>query len=189
MSSSERPHAPLPGGSRFGVPVGQLALVVPDVDASVRSYWALLGIGPWSVYTVGGPHLRGVTYRGRPSRFKIRYGLAMSGSLTMEIIQPLEGPSIWHEYLDHRGAALHHFNFYVPDFDEAASGMAEEGWVAVQTGDGFGRSRDGKFAYYEHGDDIGCLVEIVQAPSQRDTPELVYPEPLPDLAESPPDRD
>lgn len=48
---------------------------------------------------------------------------------------------------------------------------------AVQTGDGFGASRDGEFADYEHGDDIGCLVEFVQAPTQRNTPDLVYPEP------------
>lgn len=172
----ERRLAPLPGGSRFGVPVGQLALVVPDVEASVRSYWELLGIGPWKVYTVGGPHLSDVTYRGKPSTFRIRYGLATSGSLTVEIIQPVGGPSIWDEYLDRGGASLHHFAFYVPDFEEAIGGMTHGGWVAVQTGDGFGRTRDGRFAYYEHGSDIGCLVEIVQAPTERDTPELIYPE-------------
>ena len=169
-------QAPLPGGSRFGVPVGQLALVVPDVDASIEAYWSLLGIGPWKLYTVGGPHLTNVTYRGEPAHFKIRYGLALSGDLTMEIIQPLEGPSIWHEYLETRGPSLHHFNFYVDDFDAAAAEIADQGWVAVQTGDGFGRTRDGRFAYYEHGDDIGCLVELVTAPTERDTPELIYPE-------------
>lgn len=170
-------QAPLSGGSRFGVPVGQLALVVPDVDASIEAYWSLLGIGPWKIYTVGGPHLTNVTYRGEPAHFKIRYGLALSGDLTMEIIQPLEGPSIWHEYLETRGPSLHHFNFYVDDFDAAAAEIADQGWVAVQTGDGFGRTRDGRFAYYEHGDDIGCLVELVTAPTERDTPELIYPEP------------
>jgi hypothetical protein len=176
MSGLERLRAPLPGGSRFGVPVGQLALVVPDVDASIRAYWSLLGIGPWRIYTVG-DGLTDVTYRGQPARFKIRYGLALSGDLTMEIIQPLEGPSIWHEYLERRGASLHHFNFYVDDFDAAVALIGDEGWSAVQTGDGFGASRDGRFAYYEHSDAIGCLVELVQAPSLRNTPDLVYPEP------------
>ena len=145
--------------------------MVPDVDTSIRAYWSLLGIGPWKVYTVG-DGLSGVTYRGEPARFKIRYGLAQSGELTLEIIQPLEGPSIWHEYLERRGASLHHFNFYVDDFDAAAARIVDRGWNAVQTGDGFGASRDGRFAYYEHGDDIGCLVELVQVPTQRNTPEL-----------------
>lgn len=176
MADAQGVRAPMPGGSLFGVPVGQLALVVPDVEASIRAHWRLLGIGPWRVYTVGGPYLTGVTYRGRPSSFKIRYGLATSGSLTLEIIQPLEGPSIWHEYLDSQGASLHHFAFYVPDFDEAIGRMTDSGWVAAQTGDGFGRTRDGRFAYFDHGSDIGSLVEIVQAPAQRDTPELTYPD-------------
>lgn len=174
MPSIEGVNAPLPGGSRFGVPVGQLALVVPDAEASIRAYWSQLGIGPWKIYTVG-DGLTDVTYRGRPATFKIHYGLAMSGSLTMEIIEPLEGPSIWHEYLEERGPSLHHFNFYVDDFDAAAAEIADQGWVAVQTGNGFGASGDGKFAYYEHGDDIGCLVELVQAPTERNTPDLVYP--------------
>lgn len=176
MPRLEHVKAPMPGGSRFGVPVGQLALVVPDVDASIQAYWELLGIGPWNVYTVG-DGLTGVTYRGEPARFKIRYGLAMSGGLTMEIIQPLEGPSIWHEYLALRGASLHHFNFYVDDFEAATAEIEDQGWVAVQTGDGFGQTRDGRFAYYEHGDDIGCLVELVTAPTERNTPERIYPAP------------
>ena len=66
--------------------------------------------------------------------------------------------------------------FYVPDFNAAAKLMNGQGWVAVQTGDGFGRTRDGRFAYYEHGNDIGGLVELVQAPTERDVPEIVYPE-------------
>jgi hypothetical protein len=185
MADTDDMHVRVPSDSAFGVPVGQLALVVPDVEASIRAYWTLLGIGPWRVYTVGGPHLRGVLYRGEPASFKIRYGLAMSGSLTMEVIQPLEGPSIWHEFLEGRGASLHHMAFYVPDFERAASRMQGHGWVAVQTGDGFGRTRDGRFAYYEHGDDVGCLVEIVQAPTERDAPELVYPGRLSDQRQGP----
>lgn len=170
-------QAPLPGGSVFGRPLGQVALVVPDVEASVRAYWDLLGIGPWRIYRVSGPPVTGVTYRGAPGVFAIRYALADVGGVTLEVIQPLEGPSIWHELLEARGACLHHIAFYVEDFEQATHLMRQAGWAAVQTGDGFGRTRDGRFAYFEHGDDIGGLVEIVVAPTERDTPELIYPQP------------
>lgn len=176
MTVADEMKAPLSSGSLFGVPVGQLALVVPDVEESIRAYWSLLGIGPWKIYTVGGPYLKHVTYRGQAATFKIRYGLAKSGPLTIEVIQPLEGPGIWDEFLDRRGACLHHMAFYVDDFERASRHMAGRGWVAVQTGDGFGRTRDGRFAYYEHGSDIGTLVEIVQPPTERDVPEMLYPE-------------
>lgn len=55
--------------------------------------------------------------------------------------------------------------------------MAERGWDPVQEGHGFGRSRDGRIIYYEHSDAIGCIVEIIRAPTVRDEPELVYPAP------------
>ncbi len=103
----------------------------------------------------------------------------MSGSLTMEVIQPLEGPSIWHEYLEEPGCHRSTTSTSTCPTSSGRGAHGRQGWVAVQTGDGFGRTRDGRFAYYEHGDDIGCLVELVQAPTERDTPELIYPEPPP----------
>lgn len=178
--SEGRPGSPvpLPGGSILGRPIGQVALVVEDAVASVRAYWEHLGVGPWRVYTIGHPTVTGMTYRGRPAAWRIRYALTESGPLRFEVIQPLEGPSIWHEYLERRGPSLHHIAFYVDDFDAAARQMAAHGWESVQEGHGFGRSGDGRLIYYEHGDAIGCIVEIIKAPTERDAPELVYPEPL-----------
>ena len=39
----------------------------------------------------------------------------------------------------------------------------------------FGRSRDGRFAYYEHPAVEGIIVEVVQAPTDRFPPELTIP--------------
>jgi hypothetical protein len=119
--------------------------------------------------------MRDVTYRGRPAAYRIRYALAGCGPVTLELIQPLEGPSIWDEFLAARGPSLHHVAFYVEDVEAALGLLAGQGWSVVQTGDGFGRSRDGRFVYLEHGDDIGCLVELVRPPRRRDDPELIVP--------------
>ena len=62
------------------------------------------GIGPWNVYTIGAPSMTGMTYRGEPADFRIRHALAFSGEVMIELVQPLEGQSIWQEYLDARGA-------------------------------------------------------------------------------------
>jgi hypothetical protein len=45
----------------------------------------------------------------------------------------------------------------------------------VATGDGFGKSRDGRFSYWEHPDVSGIIVEIVQVPGERFPPELTIP--------------
>ena len=35
--------------------IGQIAVVVHDLDRALQRYWSVLGIGPWSVYTYGTP--------------------------------------------------------------------------------------------------------------------------------------
>ena len=163
--------------SLLGTPIRQIALIVPDLEAAVRAYAEALGIGPWNVYTIGAPTMTGMTYRGRPADFRIRHALAFSGEVMIELVQPLEGASIWQEYLDDRGASLHHIAFYVDDFEPAAATMAARGWVPVQAGTGFGRSADGAFAYYEHPVAAGIIVEVVKPPTERFAPEWTWPEP------------
>lgn len=163
--------------SMLGRPVRQIAIVVPDLETAVRGYVDALGIGPWNVYTIGAPTMTGMTYRGRPADFRIRHALAFSGEVMLELIEPLDGESIWQEYLDARGASLHHVAFYVDDFVAAAAAMAERGWRGVQAGTGFGRSRDGEFIYYEHPAAVGIIVEVVKPPSERFPPEWTYPPP------------
>ena len=176
-----RPATPgdiqLPGGSMLGRPVRQVALVVPDAAAQARAWWDHLGIGPWNLYTIGAPDLTGMTYRGRPADFRIRHALAFSGEVMLELVEPIAGPSIWQEYLDRGGPTLHHIAVYTDDFPVSAAAMEAEGWLAVQTGSGFGRSRDGRFAYYEHPEVLGVIAEVVQAPTDRFPPELTIPSP------------
>jgi catechol 2,3-dioxygenase-like lactoylglutathione lyase family enzyme len=169
--------AALPQLSALGRPIRQIALIVPDLEAGVRAYHDALGIGPWNVYTIGAPSMTGMTYRGEPADFRIRHALAFSGEVMIELVQPLEGRNIWQEYLDARGASLHHIAFYVDDFDAATATMRERGWQPVQAGDGFGKSRDGRFTYYEHPTAIGIIVEVVKPPSERFAPEWTYPVP------------
>jgi len=176
MTTPATPPIPqLPGGSRLGKPVRQVALVVADAEAQARAWAEHLGIGPWNLYTIGAPDLVGMTYRGKPADFRIRHALAFSGEVMLELVQPLSGESIWQEYLERRGATLHHVAIYADDFAASAAIVEADGWVAVQTGSGFGRSRDGRFAYYEHPAVDGIIVEVVQAPTDRFPPELTIP--------------
>ncbi len=39
--------------------IGQIAIVVRDIKASMEHYWSTLGIGPWKVYTNASPPLQG----------------------------------------------------------------------------------------------------------------------------------
>ena len=168
---------PLPGGTMLGKPVRQVALVVPDVEAQAQAWWDRLGVGPWSLYTLDAGKLDAATYRGQPSSFRIRHALAFTGEVMLELVEPVAGPSIWSEFLDRGGAGMQHVAFYPDDFGAASDALTAEGWTQVATGDGFGKSRDGRFSYWEHPEVAGIIVEIVQVPGERFPPELTIPAP------------
>lgn len=163
--------------SALGVPVLQVAVVVDDVERAVQDWWEHLGIGPWRVFTYGPAELSDQTYRGEPGEWTVRAALAMSGDVMMELVESVTGHDIWAEQLAERGSSLHHFAFYVPDFEAAVAEMRSRGWRIVQSARAYGRSHDGHLAYFEHDTISGMFVEVVQPPTERSDPDFVYPTP------------
>jgi 4-hydroxyphenylpyruvate dioxygenase-like putative hemolysin len=97
----------------------QTGIVVKDLQASMEHYWRTLGIGPWKVYTYAPPTLREAMVRGRAVEYAIRIAHAHAGSVQLELIQPLAGPSIFAEYLEMKGEGLHHIQSRTEDIEGA----------------------------------------------------------------------
>jgi catechol 2,3-dioxygenase-like lactoylglutathione lyase family enzyme len=157
--------------------IKQIALVVRDLDASVRAYWDLLRIGPWTGYQLDETILKDMHYRGQPASFSLRHALAWKDGVQMELVQPLSGPSIFAEHLERHGEGLHHVGIYVPDHAQAVAEFKAQGLRPLQGARGFGATGDGAFAYFESDLPIAAIVELIQAPSVRRTPAFVYPPP------------
>ncbi len=164
----------------MGVPVsglgriGQLGIVVRDIQASMQHYWRVLGIGPWNVYT-NGPQLRNVTYHGRPASYRVRVALASTESMVYELIQYLEGDSIHRDFLAAQGEGIEHVGVYVPNLDEPLARLRSQGVTVLQSADGLGAIGDGRYAYLDTRSTLGVVLELIQAASQRVAPELTYP--------------
>ncbi len=158
--------------------IGQLGIVVRDIRASMEHYWGALGIGPWKVYT-NGPHLRNVTYHGRPASYRVRVALAHTDPLVVELIQYLEGDSIHRDFLAAHGEGVEHVGVYVPHLDEPLARLQGQGLTVLQSADGLGAVGDGRYAYLDTRSTLGTILELIQAPSQRVAPELTDPYPDP----------
>jgi len=91
-----------------GLPITQVACVVRDLRASMEAYHRALGWGPWQVYEHKPPVLHHTEYRGRPAEFTMLGAEVQAGPIVFELLQPLEGPSIYRDWLDERGEGLHH---------------------------------------------------------------------------------
>lgn len=159
----------------LGHPVKQVAMVVRDLDAAVRSYWERFGIGPWTGYTLEPPRLKDMTYHGEAAEFSLRHALGWSGDVQLELVQPLEGPSIFVDHLEEHGEGLHHLGIYVEDHAGAVRSLEEQGFRLLQGARGFGAGGDGAFAYFASDDPLAAIIEVIEAPQVRAEPAFVYP--------------
>jgi methylmalonyl-CoA/ethylmalonyl-CoA epimerase len=160
-------------------PFRQVALVVRDLDAAVRTWWHVFGVGPWTAYRLSPDVFSRTLYRGEEVPFGLRHALAVSGGVQLELVQPLEGPSIFAEHLEAHGEGLHHLGIYVADHAAAVSRALARGYEPLQSAHGFGAEGDGAFAYFAI-EGVPAVVELISAPRVRRAPEFVYPPPLDD---------
>ena len=94
--------------------VKQVCVVVEDLDATIRDYWETAGIGPWAVWT---PDLTEMRIRDCEAAFSMKLALAWTDGFIWEVVQPLEGPSIYREHLDRHGEGMHHVLVRTSDAD------------------------------------------------------------------------
>jgi catechol 2,3-dioxygenase-like lactoylglutathione lyase family enzyme len=88
--------------------ITQIAVVVRDIEAALKSYTETLGWGPWSVFDYKPPLLHDTQVKGEPVEFRMIGAETSVDGLGFELIQPVSGPSIYQEFLDTHGEGVQH---------------------------------------------------------------------------------
>ena len=153
----------------------QVGIVVPDLEAAMRAYGPPSGAGDvWKLWTYDEQTLSERRFRGGAGTFSML--LALGGSdPQLELVQPLEGPSLYHEFLEQCGSGLHHMAFKVDDLAAATDAMEAAGFPLLQAGFGFGADGSGGFAYYDTVAALGYVTEAVEPPAVRREPHRTFP--------------
>jgi catechol 2,3-dioxygenase-like lactoylglutathione lyase family enzyme len=99
--------------------ISQIAVVCRDLRKTMEQYTNLLGWGPWNVYRHEPPRLHDTELHGKPTEYTMLGAETQVGDMGFELLQPLEGPSIYREWLDEHGEGLHHVAVMLHDFDES----------------------------------------------------------------------
>jgi catechol 2,3-dioxygenase-like lactoylglutathione lyase family enzyme len=149
--------------------VDQVAYLVPDIDEAVAEWNAVLGPRTWLTWHYSAETLPRLGFRGGPGEFEMRIALSAEAP-QIELIQPISGPSIYHEWIARRGYGPHHIGRFVVDIETAVAALRELGVEPIQWGADYGLDGDGGFAYYEFGPDRGTVVELIQPPARRPVP-------------------
>lgn len=126
----------------------QVGLIVADADKAAQDFARWLGADPVEVLDWPQPGFDPDSYYyGKPARWKLRVGFFQIGNLQWELIQPVEGTSIFADFLKERGPGLHHIRFTEPNFDEYAAALQKAGIQMISHGKGI--HKVSRWAYFD----------------------------------------
>jgi len=141
-------------GNPFAV-LHQAAGVVTDIDKAVEHY-AWLGVGPFKPMKIV---ITDKWVRGTPVQLKTKALITQLGPLEFELLQPVEGPSVYWEYLRKTGGeGLQHLGFFLDNLEEESEKLFKKGVKPTQQGRG---PSDG-FDYFETDEIGGVVLEFVR---------------------------
>ena len=163
--------------------INQVALVVKDIEKTVEDYWKILGIGPWNIFPWEAPTVFDRKYYGKPTQAKEKIALAQVGAVQLELVQSVEGNSIYQDFLTEHGEGLHHVAICVDDLDAARAEFLRRGFESIQGGPIPGLNRDGSFEYFDARRDFGTVIELLDWPEEMEE-QPTYPQPDPPVGSS-----
>ena len=143
-------------GALFPAGLFQIAIVVRDIQSAMKVLTNTLGAGEFRMVS----STTRKVYRGKRIRPEQLIAIADFGPVSIELIQPLTGDSVYTEFLAKHGEGVHHLGFSmnsVEDYAEALAHLAAGGFPVVQSG----RRADLNYDYVDTERAIGTYVELV----------------------------
>ncbi|MBV8733432.1 MAG: VOC family protein [Solirubrobacterales bacterium] len=174
MEANQSPEA-LTGLLGRQLQISQIAVVCKDLQKTMEQYMTLLGWGPWNVYRHEPPRLHDTELNGKPTQYTMLGAETHVGEMGFELLQPLEGPSIYREWLEQRGEGLHHVAVMLHDFDESTrlkERFAEVG-ASVLMGGRIGETIE--FYYLDTEPSLKIILESGSGHAIDLVPDYVYP--------------
>ncbi len=130
-----------------------IGLVVKDLDRAM-GYLSSLGAGPFE--SSPWPPIVDRMFRGKPTNVKLKVRFGPIGSLTVELIQPIEGECLAKEFADRKGEGVQHLGFVVDNLNEMVAELSKRGIEVLQSGR---RTAGGGHAFVEV---CGVVLEFTQ---------------------------
>jgi len=141
--------------SAGGKHVVQVGVIVEDVEETAHKLEEFVGIGPFRFLE---PDYRDLTYQGKTGKFKIKLGLAEAGPVQIELMQVLNGETIYPEFVGRKGYGLHHLGLKTENMERSVKEMDDKGFKVIQSG-----NRPGvKWAYLNTEEEAGLIFELLE---------------------------
>ncbi|MBI5372051.1 MAG: VOC family protein [Sphingobacteriales bacterium] len=144
----------------FGAQFVQIAWVVKDINAALKFFREVMGVDSFGEPVIIRAKDYEATCYGKPSDAETLTSIAYSGGTFIELIQPLSGNSVFHDYLDKNPAGgIQHVAYRIPveKLDKVISGFADKGFPVVSRFN----TPPAQIVFFDTSKEIGVMTEIM----------------------------
>lgn len=142
--------------SRLFGAIRQNGYVVKDIEAAMRHWSAVIGVGPW-FYNEAVP-LLDFTYKGAPSAPVCSVAFSNAGPLQIELIQQRnDAPTLFLDFLRAGHEGLQHVAFWTETFEADRARALALGYKVGHEGS---TGKYGPFTYFQTEAHPGTVVEL-----------------------------
>jgi hypothetical protein len=116
----------------------QIAFVTEDLEATMKAWVEILGVGPWKVFSFNQETEHDFEVDGQPvtEPFEFRIGSSWVGDLAIELMEPVHGNLAYWRHLRTKGEGFHHFKEKISDerMPEVLEDYRDKGIPVMQSG-------------------------------------------------------
>ncbi|MGC9522426.1 MAG: VOC family protein [Anaerolineae bacterium] len=138
--------------------VTQVAIVVRDIERATEAWSKVFGLPKPEISITDAPEVAQATYCGEPTEARAKLAFFDLGQVSLELIEPVDGDSVWQEVLDERGEGVHHIAFQVKDTDHVTDFLEEHGMSVIQQGHYTG----GMYTYIDSEPVLSVMLELLE---------------------------
>jgi len=139
-----------------------VGVAVEDIDKTIE-YFQSLGIATFQPeFTIDNRTITDFKQYGKPvdAKTKIKIRMVQVGSVTLELLQPVEGESLQKEFLSSKGEGVDHIAFTVNDLNKETAKLVEKGIPVILSGKY--PPMASSFAYFDTRKVGNVIIELMQ---------------------------
>lgn len=141
--------------------VDQLGFVFKDVEKQAKIFENLFNIPKFHFIP---PFANNVIYRGKEVSATTKYGFSRYfNDIQLELIQHIEGESIYKEFIDQGREGLHHISLFIENMEGYIDKFQKFGYDVIYSG----AISTQKWVYLDTETDLGVLLELQETFSRK----------------------
>ncbi len=136
----------------------QVGLIVSDIEKSIEAYSQVFNMPKPDIVITDPPEVAKTKYKGKPTDARAKLAFFDMGQVSLELIEPVGGPSTWRDFLEEHGEGVHHIAFRIKGTEQVVAFLEGKGIDVVQQGHYTG----GMYTYLSSEPVLGTILELLE---------------------------